>query len=171
MIFIPRSTEKKIGGINYTIQEMLAVQRDELLFESAEIMGQALTLMAEGYFTEAEPEVSVALALQGVIRDGNGTPEQKAAFIKKLIISSVKSPKSAADEYDLHFMSNYEHRAELIFEIFKLNFGAAIQNLKKKLQSFGIFTRKSSENSPAQNEEIMKNEPGHSSLKVNYLNG
>ena len=56
MPFMPRSVKKTIGGVTYTIQELLAVERDEILFESADIMGQSLSFMVEGYFGEAEPE-------------------------------------------------------------------------------------------------------------------
>lgn len=173
---MPRSTEVRIDGTSYIIEELLTVERDELLFESADIMGDAFTLLIENYFAETEglKELSVSAVLRGIIRDGNGTPRQKAEFIKKLVQSSVKSPANICkdDGYKLHFTAQYEHRAELIWEIYKLNFGPAIEELKKKLQNSGIFTQKSSEDQAEPSEKALNSESeAKSSLKVNFLNG
>ena len=139
---MPRIKKIAFDGVNYTIQELFAVERDEFLFESADIMGETFTLLIENYLsgTDNLPELSVSVVLRGIIREGNGTPAQKADFIKRLILASVQSPKSASDdrEYGLHFMQHYEHRNELLWEIYKLNFGTAIQKLKKKLQNLFI---------------------------------
>lgn len=173
--FMPRTNKIMIGGINYTIQELLAVERDEFLFESADIMGETFTLLIENYLagTDNLAELGVSVVLRGIIREGNGTPAQKADFIKRLILASVKSPKSASvdAEYKLHFTQHYEHRNELLWEIYKLNFGPAIQELKKKLQTSGIFIPKSSQDSPDENKTPSKKKPAERSLTVNYSSG
>lgn len=173
---MPRSVEKVIGEIPYVIEELLAVERDEILFESADIMGEAFTLIIENYIAETEKirELSVSAILRGIIREGNGTPRQKAAFIKKFIQMSVKSPANIIDDdgYNLHFTAKYEHRNELIWEIYKINFGPAIQELKKKLRNSGIFTPSFSESQPNPNKQVPNPKPAEKpSLKPNFSNG
>lgn len=175
MPFMPRTKKIMIGGVNYTIQELFAVARDEFLFESADIMGETFTLLIENYLAETDnlAELGVSVVLRGIIREGNGTPAQKTDFIKRLILASVQSPKSASvdAEYDIHFTQHYEHRNELLWEIYKLNFGPAIQELKKKLQTSGIFIPKSSQDSPEKKETPPKQKPDKSSMQVNFSNG
>jgi len=172
-LFAYRTVSIKIGGVNYHIQELLACKRDEFLFELSDIVGNSLPILLDNFFADVEDlkDKAVTSALYGIFRGSNKTPAEKVEFIKKWILESVKSPKSASmeAEYDFHFMQHYEHRSEILWEILKLNFGPAVQNLKKKLLNSGIFTRKYSESKPNQSEQALKSGQGLKPFpKVNH---
>jgi hypothetical protein len=173
--FIPRSKTIAIGGVPYMIAEMLASQRTVFLFESSDILGGSFPIMLENYFADTEKlgELGVTGITRGIFQGSNKSPEECAAFIKKTIMASVKSPKAACvdAEYDLHFTQHYEHLPELLEEIYQLNFGPVIQGLKKKLQNSGIFTPKSSESPPKANAIAQNIKSAKPSLKPNFSGG
>jgi len=174
--FIPREKHIKIGDISYTIREMLASQRTVFLFESSDIMGEAFPALLESYFADVEKlkEIGVVGVVRGVFMGSNTSPEACADFLKKTILASVKSPKSAsvAQEYDKHFARHFDHLPLLLGEIYQLNFGATVAELKKKLQTSGIFTPQSSEDQPKQSEIVQNlKRATKSSMKVNFSNG
>lgn len=162
-----------INGITYRIKEWLAVERDVFLFEMNDLFGAWLPNIIEHFFKDTVDfqEIAASGLIQSILQRGNASPQQKAEFIKRLIISSVITPKDAGTDegYNLHWSKHYAHRLELIKEIFALNFGDMIQELKKKLQGCEIFTPQSS--SEPEITPDLSEKPKRSFPKPNFSNG
>jgi hypothetical protein len=174
--YLPKSKQVKIGGVNYHLQEWLAIERDEFLFELNDMFGEWLWVLIDNYFADTEnlAEQNVSVILKSILQRGNSTPQEKAEFIKRLILASVKSPKTAStdEDYNFHWSRHYAHRPEVIKAIFELNFGPMVQELKKKLHASGVFTPKSSpEPETEMTEADLSEKRKKSSLSVNFSNG
>ena len=136
-----------IEGIKYTLIEILGSKRSVIVLEAKNIFTGAAdgigdikdgldakldyTKIATGILDRLEPEKGAKL-LRDVIAYGIQFP----VILREGIVD--------IDAYDEHFGEYYHHQIELVSEIFKMNFGPSIQELKKKLPLLGLFTLTSS---------------------------
>lgn len=151
--FIPRNKEIEIstasGTVEYIIKELLASERNLLLFQTGKLLGQSAANVLSGYVDNVDYlNKGVDLRITGHIIHGlyqNATPEELNTFITKVILKCVTSPKNASikEGFDYHFCQYYDHQPPLLAAIYEHNFGSVITGLKKKLSTLNQTTRKS----------------------------
>lgn len=146
-LFLPREKTVVIGEekIPYKIKELLASERNILLFRTNQMLGGSIESFINGFIANREQIAAVGGVLTGLTK--TTSPEVLNEFIKNLILQCVISPKSASidSDYDLHFCQYYDHIPFVIGAIYEHNFGSVGKALKKKLQDLGIFTKPPSE--------------------------
>jgi hypothetical protein len=161
MPFTPRETPVEIetgsGTVTYRIKELLASERNILMFETGKMLGESSGAILEGYLGNLQSAWTAGLALNGVYK--NSSPKELDVFIRKTIHACVVTPAiktKERDNYDMHFCQYYDHQWPLMAAIYEHNFGGTILELKKKLTTIGILTPKSSsqtKSQPDQNEK------------------
>lgn len=171
MPFMPRTRKIVIDGVNYSIQEMLASERNVFLFRTNELLGQSIEALMSGYAGDKDMFVAAGEIVSGLTK--NASPRELNEFIKETILACVQSPKAACvdKEYELHFTQYYEHLPKLLKEIYEQNFGSAIAELKKKLLSLGILIPPSSDDSLLENDSPPKEKSAKPSLITNFSSG
>lgn len=124
--------EFKVGDITYRIQELLASDRWKLMMEVGKMTGGVFNGIG------LDDEINYGLAFMGLMQ--NATPDQVSDFMKRTLKQSIVQPNISKDEkYEIHFGEYFDHSIDVISEIIELNFGKAIQKLKKKLIELGVF--------------------------------
>lgn len=169
--FMPRIKKIAIDGVNYSVKEMLASERNVFLFRTNELLGQSIEALMSGYAGDKDLFVAAGEIVSGLSK--NASPRELNEFIKETILACVQSPKAACEdkEYELHFTQYYEHLPKLLKEIYEQNFGSVIGELKKKLLSLEILAPLSSNESPPEKTNPSNNKPAKPSLITNFSNG
>lgn len=147
MPFLPREKQVKIGDTLYKIRELKASQRSIFLFRTNELLGESIASFVEGFIGNIDQIAAVGQILNKLSK--NTSPVILNQFIKDTILTCVISPKAASEDtdegYELHFCEYYAHITALLWAIYHQNFGAIVQTLKKKYDSYGNDTQQSSE--------------------------
>lgn len=169
--FMPRLKKFVIDGVNYSIQEMLASERNVFLFRTNELLGKSIEALISGYAGDKDLFVAAGEIVSGLSR--NASPQELNAFIKDTILACVQSPKAACvdKEYELHFTQYYDHIPKILKEIYEQNFGKVIEELKKKLFSLEILTRLSSSEPLPEETTPQKEKSATPSLSTNFSSG
>ncbi len=169
----PRSLTVKIetdgGAVSYRIQELLASERNTLLFETGKLIGASSGALIKSYIDNAEEWQAVGQIVYGLY--ANATPEQLTGFIKNLISETVQSPANASEKFDEFFTRYYDHQWPLLAAIYEQNFGSSIAAIKKKLFASGLLTPKFSSPSSPEAKEQSKQKSKTASIKPNFANG
>lgn len=173
-LFTPREKTVEIktdsGAISYRLKELLASERNVLMFETGKMLGESSGAVLEGYLGNLKTAWTAGLVLNGLYK--NSTPAGLNDFVQKTIKACVVSPALVTekrDNYDMHFCQYYDHQWPLIAAIYEHNFGGTIVELKKKLVTLGMLTQPSSgDQKEVQKAEVPppKNPPQKKSAKI-----
>jgi len=163
-----RSTEAfKLEQTNYSIRELKASDRNMLLFETSEMLGESSGSLLGSWVDDASIAEAAGLIIGGLYKNAN--PQRLTSFIKQTIQNSVITPKvdDIGDSYENHFCEHYDHQWAVLQKIYIQNFGKTIDKLKKKLSSLGILAQTSSQSQKTEKSETKPEKSPTRSMNTN----
>jgi len=143
-----KTKQYTIDGHTYTLIEILATRRSEIVLECKNIISGATDGVGD-IKDGLDTKLDYTKIISGILN--RVEPKKGARLLQEIISYGLQFPVMIqngvlnTDFYDEHFGEYYHHQVELVAEIFKMNFGPTIQELKKKLPLLGLFALTSSE--------------------------
>lgn len=126
--------KEKIDGVNYELQEITAMSRNEILFEL-----KCIATGAKDGIGGIDAPMDYSMLIGGVL--DRIKPKEGARLIYNIISKSVRFPEIKTEvDFDAHFTEYYDHQIDLLVWIMEINFGKSIDRIKKKLLQTGILS-------------------------------